>query len=172
MAFIVTLPADLLTLDRTLEAEVRRLAREPLQDFRGELESDSPRGVSTGGDALSQNWQYEEGRGDTLGTIRNDTPRAYNRIVGRGPGKATPWNDGTSLNDWVRGKLGISDPRQRRGIAYQIARRHAREGSRRYVEGRNILDINPKTGNYRSSSPIYRVGRKVEQAVSKIRIII
>lgn len=172
MTFTVTLPSALLTLDRTLEAEVRRLARDPIQDLRSELEKESPRGVSAGGEALSQGWQYQEGRGDVLGTVRNDVDRAYNRIVGRGPGKATPWDEGTSLNDWVRGKLGISDPKQRRGIAYTIARRHAREGSRRYVEGRNILDIDPQSGKYRPGSPIFATGRQIEQAVSRVRIII
>lgn len=171
MSFTVSLPQSLFDLPDEIERQVREQVEDVLIDFADDLQRKSPRGVSASGDSLAGQWDVEPGRGKSLGVVRNDAERAYNRIVGRGPGKFTPWGDGTDLNDWVEGKLGISDPRQRRGIAYVIAKRHAAQGSRRYQSGDNILGIDPQSKDYRPDSPVYDTVREIERRTN-IRVTI
>lgn len=74
------------------------------------------------------------------GAIVNESDRAVNRIAGRPPGKATPVD---SLTPWVQKKI-EPNPKKARGIAFAIAMKHKREGSKRFREKENFLGIDTR----------------------------
>ena len=166
MTFTVKLPRELLELDALISQSVREQAFKILVETTEQLIRDSPRGVSPGGSSLATSWSVIPGRGNGLGTITNTADAAYHRIVGRGPGRFTPWGDDSELQKWVAGILGITDPSQRRSVAYLIARRHAAEGSRRFRENRNILGVDVASRSYRPTSIVNRTAEKMSREIS------
>lgn len=95
-------------------------------------------------------------------SIINTSDRATNRVAGRGPGKMSPVN---KLKEWVQFK-GIASGKQALGVAFAIAKTHAKKGSVRFRTQENFLDLNPD-GTVKPSGRIEQMQATIEQNLAK-----
>jgi hypothetical protein len=121
--------------DRHLQQSVRQTMDRQLGQLVAELRTTSPKGVSQP-DSLRSGWQHAM-LSDTSALLTNDTPAAFNRLVGRPPGQEPPSAPGTPLARWAESK-GLK-PRA-------VARKIAREGTERWKSGENVLGVDRETG--------------------------
>lgn len=106
------------------------------------LQKVSPRGVSPVGKSLAGSWDIKvttKARNQLFaeGSIVNTAEASLFRIVGRGPGKFPPYGDGSPLARWANA-VGIPP--------FLVARAIAERGTERWRDRRNILGIDPRTG--------------------------
>ena len=129
----------------------------------------SPRGGSTVGEALRNNWLVRVD-GTTV-IIENVAQNAYFRVVGRGPSRGgNPGNFRQNLVRWVRAKGLASGGQSAESIAIAIARYIARYGTQRWRDNENLLGIDSKTGRLKRNSPAYRLADTMCVDVQAIRI--
>lgn len=81
---------------------------------------------------FADKWQYRLIQARTALRISNATAYGYNIEAGRRPGaRQPPVRVGGKLHLWVRRRLGITDYKMARKVAFFIARKIARRGIRR-----------------------------------------
>ena len=115
------------TYVNALEEEANKFSQESYVGVTGELR-----------DSWRATYPKKEAFTFTVkGAIINESDRAINRVAGRPPGKATPVD---ALVPWVQKKI-EPNPKKARGIAFAIAIKHKREGSKRFREKKNFLGI-------------------------------
>lgn len=123
-----------------LMAELRDAFDEELINIADELQQASPEAASG---SLKAGWDVTASARrrnliEIQGSITNSAEAALFRIVGRGPGKLPPPQP---IEDWVEVKLNISDPKQRRGVAFLIRRKIGQQGTEAYRARDNFAGL-------------------------------
>ena len=139
-------------------SDINRIINKELKRLIAELSADSPKASGL----LAKSWDFVndskldgQGRGLRLAIrLFNTAPQSYFRIVGRKGGTMPPLR---AIRSWCKRK-GISDK-----AAYAIARKIAKQGTKRYRTGENVLDINPKTQKFKRTSPYIRTLERILQ---------
>jgi len=151
-------------LNTTINKAYRYALDRALLEYKNWLETNSPRGA-TG--ELAASWQVKvsrKARNELFadGSIVNTADNAYNRIVGRAPGKAFSFEEGSALQRWCAA-VGIPP--------YVVMRKIANDGTRRWRSGKNILGQDPRTGTIDlDNDGIKLFNRILEQEMEKLRI--
>ena len=117
-------------IEAVLDIIVRRLEKEVVEE--------TPRGVSAEGGLAGAVFGEVVTQGDKVtGIVGNPVP--YGEVIERGrrPGKRRPPIE--PLIPWVRSKLGISDEKEARGIAYVIAKKIGMSGFKTIPEGAKMF---------------------------------
>jgi len=142
-----------------------------LLDLASELEGGSYVGASKkkGKASLAEGWDIIAPRKSTIGfeigaSIVNRTPAALYRVVGRGEGKFPPLEP---LREWVEVKLGETDPKKIRAIAFLIGRKIANQGTNRFNQKRNYIGLNID-GTLTQDSIVREYQRLIEDALKRI----
>lgn len=137
-------------------SDINRIINKELKKLVAELSADSPKASGL----LAKSWDFVnesklDGRGLRLAIrLFNTAPKSYFRIVGRKGGTMPPIR---AIRSWCKRK-GISDK-----AAYAIAKRIAKQGTKRYRTGENVLDIDPKTQKFKRTSPYIRTLERILQ---------
>jgi hypothetical protein len=142
-----------------------------LLDLASKLESGSYVGASKkkGKASLAEGWDIIAPRKSTIGfeigaSIVNRTPAALYRVVGRSEGKFPPLEP---LREWVEVRLGESDPKKIRAIAFLIGRRIANQGTNRFNQKQNYIGLNAD-GSLTQDSIVLEYQRLIEDALRRI----
>lgn len=156
------------TLIDDYQRQVRDAFDTALLDVAAELEANSPEGASG---ELKAGWDViaTKRRGNSLevqATILNRAPEAQFRIAGRGPGKFPP---ALPIEDWVEEKLGISDIKQKRSVAFLIRRKIAKQGTSQWKAKRNFAGLN-QDGSFQAGGLLDKAQKQIQQRLSAIRI--
>ena len=154
-----------------LKRELYDIFIDLLLDLASELESGSYIGASKkkGKASLAEGWDIIAPRKGTIGfeigaSIVNRTPNALYRVVGRGEGKFPPLEP---LREWVEVKLGESDPKRVRAIAYLIGRKIANQGTNRFSQNQNYIGLNAD-GTLTQGSIVLEYQTLIEDALKRI----
>lgn len=123
---------------RKLETGIQQALDSTAEELAAKFRQQSPVGV-TG--ELRDNWRTTSKRFEA--TIRNDSDQAFQRVVGRGPGKFPAYGESTPLGKWARLK-GIP--------AFLVARKISREGTERWKEQRNFAGLDREGNPYRGGA--------------------
>ncbi len=154
-----------------LKRELYDIFIDLLLDLASELETGSYVGASKrkGQPSLAEGWDIIAPRKSTLGfeiaaAIVNRSPSALYRVVGRGEGKFPPLEP---LRDWVKIKLGETDPKRIRAIAFLIGRKIANQGTNRFAQKKNYIGLNTD-GTLTQGSIVEEYQRLIEEALKRI----
>ena len=151
-------------LNNTINKAYRYALDAALLEYANWLQANSPRGA-TG--ELAASWDIKVSRKARNqlfadGSIVNTADNAYNRIVGRAPGKQFSFEEGSALQRWCAA-VGISP--------FVVMRKIANEGTQRWRSGKNILGQDPRTGAIDlDNDGIKLFNRILEQEMEKVRI--
>ena len=144
---------------------IRGIVRSEARRLLIELKADSPVGFTRN---LRNRWKINtfvnrnnnNRQVQLIANISNSAPQSYYRIVGRAPGKKPPI---APLLNWVKAK---KLPRYR---AYQIQKRIAKYGTRRWQTGENVLGIrkgiDPNTADY---TKLYKSDSAISRLLGRI----
>lgn len=151
-------------LNNTINKAYRYALDAALLEYANWLQANSPRGA-TG--ELAASWDIKVSRKARNqlfadGSIVNTADNAYNRIVGRAPGKQFSFEEGSALQRWCAA-VGIPP--------FVVMRKIANEGTQRWRSGKNILGQDPRTGAIDlDNDGIKLFNRILEQEMEKVRI--
>lgn len=151
-------------LNNTINKAYRYALDAALLEYANWLQANSPRGA-TG--ELVASWDIKVSRKARNqlfadGSIVNTADNAYNRIVGRAPGKQFSFEEGSALQRWCAA-VGIPP--------FVVMRKIANEGTQRWRSGKNILGQDPRTGAIDlDNDGIKLFNRILEQEMEKVRI--
>lgn len=151
-------------LNNTINKAYRYALDAALLEYANWLQANSPRGA-TG--ELAASWDIKVSRKARNqlfadGSIVNTADNAYNRIVGRAPGKQFSFEEGSALQRWCAA-VGIPP--------FVVMRKIANEGTQRWRFGKNILGQDPRTGAIDlDNDGIKLFNRILEQEMEKVRI--
>ena len=166
----INIDGDLLNLADIYTAEARDILDSAGLELADELQQNSPEGAT--GD-LKKSWDViqatrQRNTLDVRFSVINRAPESLFRVVGRAPGRIPPFHEGSSIDQWVKEKQGVSDPKERKRRRFLIARGIAREGTKRWRDKENVLGLDPVSGEYFPDSPVVR---KREEAIARIQAI-
>jgi hypothetical protein len=154
-----------------LKRELYDIFVDLLLDLASELESGSYVGASKrkGKPSLAEGWDIIAPKKSSIGfeigaSIVNRTPAALYRVVGRSEGKFPPLEP---LRDWVEVKLGETDPKRIRAIAFLIGRKIANQGTNRFNQKKNYIGLNAD-GTLTQDSIVLEYQRLIEEALKRI----
>lgn len=154
-----------------LKRELYDIFIDLLLDLASELESGSYVGASKRKNkpSLAEGWDLIAPRKSTIGfeigaSIVNRTPAALYRVVGRGEGKFPPLEP---LREWVEVKLGETDPKRIRAIAFLIGRKIATQGTNRFSQKRNYIGLNAD-GTLTQDSIVLEYQKLIENTLKRI----
>lgn len=164
----VTVDARLLNLADEFAAQCRAIVDEESLNLAVELEARSPVGATK---QLSQGWDIQQtsrrrNNLDLRFRIVNNADAALFRLRGRPAGRMPP---SEALEQWVRVKLRV-DPQRVKSVAFLVARKIAREGTKRYKEQDNILGIDPSTGELKPDSPVRDTERAIASRINALQL--
>lgn len=151
-------------LNNTINKAYRYALDAALLEYANWLQANSPRGA-TG--ELAASWDIKVSRKARNqlfadGSIVNTADNAYNRIVGRAPGKQFSFEEGSALQRWCAA-VGIPP--------FVVMRKIANEGTQRWRSGKNILGQDPRTGAIDlDNDGIKLFNRILDQEMEKVRI--
>jgi hypothetical protein len=120
-------------------ALVDNIILDNLKDFNKSIKDEfSRKGINDTGDASDSLKELKTGE-QTYASKGNDYIEVLDR--GRGPGRFAPVDN---IRDWVRSKLGITEEKELKQVAFLVNRKLAREGSGIFKDKKKGLEINEK----------------------------
>jgi hypothetical protein len=156
-------------LVESFQRQTRAAIDDVLVDVAAELERRSPVGATKG---LSQGWDIipaarRRNQGEVLGSIVNKAPRSINRIVGRPGGRRPPIGP---IKAWVLAKINPGDDKKATSIAFLIARKIGKEGTKRFKDQDNFAGLN-RDGSFKSGGLLDKAVKEMSANLEKIKIV-
>jgi hypothetical protein len=145
-----------LQIEKSFRGQIKAALEDVALDLADQLQNESPEGA--GGD-LKAGWDIAIGSDLSL-KVTNNAPDALYRIRGRDKGKMPPYGEGTELAAWAA-KYDIP--------AYLVARSIARQGTKRFRDGKNWVGID-KSGKPYKGGAVDVASRKLGERLRKIKI--